>query len=96
MSINVKSSGFGSIVEDMYINGKIVQTHRRKMLFMHKQASMLIGGLSQNAMSVFGTRDQKHNFYFKGEMANLVYMNRILKPETIKQLFESCRDNFFD
>ncbi|MCH2206430.1 MAG: hypothetical protein MK132_11230, partial [Lentisphaerales bacterium] len=96
LSINVKSSGFGSIVEDMYMNGKLVQTHNRQMLFLNQQVPMLIGGLTQNAMSAFGTRDQQHNFYFMGEMANLVYMNRVLKPETIKQLFETSRDNFFD
>ena len=80
----------------MYLNGELVQIHKRQMLFLNRQVPMLIGGLSQNAMSVFSPRDQKHNFHFEGEIANFVYMNRVLRPETIKQLFETSRDNFLD
>jgi hypothetical protein len=96
LSVNVKSSGYGNITVSIYINGKLLTSHKRKMLFLNHQVPLVIGGLTQNAMSAFSPKDKKHNFFFKGEMAELVYMNRLLSESTIKELFEGSKSKFID
>lgn len=94
MSINVKSLGHGTVEERIYINGALQETHRRKMLFLKNQVNLYLGGLSINAMSAFPESMKNHNFYFKGEMANLVYMNAVLSEAEIKELYESSAKSF--
>jgi len=93
LSINVKSLGHGKVEENFYINGELKHTHQRLMLFLKKQTDFYLGGLSKNAMSAFTGPMTVHNFYYKGEMANLVYMNSLLSEEQIKALYNSARDH---
>ena len=92
MSLNVKSLGNGRIQEDFYINGKKVISHKKLMLFLKDNVSFLLGGLTQNAMSVF--TEKEANFYYKGELGDLVYMNDNLTESQIKTLYESGKERF--
>ena len=94
VSINVKTLGHGTVEEKFYINGILKETHQRKMLFLKKQVNFYLGGLSKNAMSAFSDSMKDHNFYFKGEMGHLVYMNSILSESQIKSLYDSTKNTF--
>ena len=94
LSINVKTLGHGMVEEKIYINGELKETHHRKMLFLKEQVNFYLGGLSENAMSAFPEDMKNYNFYFKGEMANLVYMNSILSERQIKVLYDSSKKSF--
>ena len=94
VSINVKTLGHGTVEEKFYINGVLKQTHQRKMLFLKKQVNFYLGGLSKNAMSVFPESMKDHNFYFKGEMGHLVYMNSALSESQIQSLYNSSKNTF--
>ena len=60
------------------------------MLYLKQNVKFHLGGLTKNAMSVFVEKNT--NFYFKGELAELVYMNDILTEEQINTLYESAKD----
>ena len=62
------------------------------MLFLKKQVPFHLGGLTKHAMSVFKEKD--YNFYFKGELADLVYMNGLLSEADIKALYESRKERY--
>jgi hypothetical protein len=94
LSINIKSLQQGNIEITAFINGNKAVSYNRQMLFLNKQQKLFIGGLTKQAISGFAEENQKHNFFYKGEMADFIYMNDVLPVETIKNLYEKSRPKF--
>ena len=93
LSINVRSLDEGRIQSKIYINGQLQVTEYSLMLFLHKQVKFLLGGLTASAMAEF---KDKNNYFFKGEIGQLIYFNDNLPEGIIKQLYDSSRQKFSD